>query len=237
MLYSLVMEVKDNCRVLRKKGRSYREISRLLNIPLSTVFLWTKDILLSPEQTKNNKEKSLNKLQESRIHAQEVKKSIYTERNNISKLAGNSMVREISNQNINGIIAALYWGEGFKKDRRLGLANTDPEIIKLFLYWLVIIAKVPKEQIRLKVGINILFKDRINQINTYWSKVTGIPLKQFQKPYLQNSKIKRIYPNFDEYFGVLRIRANGQNDVFQKLMGMVEKLKNETKRLDITDAN
>ena len=227
------MEVKLDCIKLRKEGKSYREIARILTVPLSTVFLWTEKIKLSREQINENKQKSLDSLQQSRQFAQKVKREKYLHRNELNRKIGFSMIDKINNQNINGIIAALYWGEGFKKDRRLGLANSDPRLIKLFVYWLVNITKVPREQIRLRVGINVLFSDRIEVITNYWSKQTGISLDQFQKPFYQNTKIKRVYPDTTKYYGVLRVRANGQNDIFQKLLGMVERLRVEGEGLEI----
>lgn len=207
----------------------------MCKVPLSTVFLWTKDIVLTKIQVNRNKQVSLDRLQASRKRAQSIKKEKYVRRNEVNHNMGKSMVHKIDKQNINELIAALYWGEGFKKDRRLGLANSDPEIIRLFIYWLVRVARVPVDQIRLRVGVNAMFKDRVDRINRYWSSTTNIPLEQFQKPFFQNTKITRVYPNIENYYGVLRVRANGQNDTFQKLLGMVERLKKETMGLDFSD--
>jgi hypothetical protein len=229
------MSLKDDCFKLRLDGKSFREISKIVKVPLSTVFLWTKRVKQTESQMVAIRKKSLNRLQESRIIAQKIKKENYENINKINRSLGLAMIDKIDHQNINAIVAALYWGEGFKKDRRLGLANSDSQIIRLFIYWLINIAKVPIEQIRLRVGINIIFKNNIEKINDYWSKITNIPLFQFQKPFYQNTKITRLYPNTENYHGVLRVRANGQNDVFQRLLGMVEKLKLETNRLDISD--
>ena len=227
------MELKQKCIKFRIVGKSYREISRGTSVPLSTVFLWTKDIKQSKTQINANKQKSISALQNSRILAQKIKKEKYVNNNLLNQMIGLGHVGSIENHNINAIIAALYWGEGFKKDSRLGLANSDPQIIRLFIYWLVNIAKIPKENIRLRVGINIIFKDRVDTINQFWSDITNIPISQFQKPFFQNTKITRIYPNSNTYFGVLRIRANGQNDIFQQLLGMVDGLKKSTSKLVI----
>ena len=224
---------KEDCQKLRREGKSYREISKEVNVPLSTVFLWTKYVKQTKVQINEIKLKSLAKLQQSRKTAQKAKNEKYIQSNQVNKNIGISMVDKIDSQNINGIIAALYWGEGFKKDRRLGLANSDPQIIRLFIYWLMRFAKVPIGQIRLRVGINIMFKDREEEIKKYWSEVTEIPIIQFQNTFYQNTKITRIYPNTNNYYGVLRIRANGQNDIFQKLLGMVDKLKLESRKLEL----
>lgn len=227
------MKINDKCSSLRLEGKSFREISIQTKVPLSTVFLWTKNIKLSLKQIKNNQQKSLDILQKNRKLAQQIKKEKYITNNEINRKIGQKIIGSINNQNIHAIIAALYWGEGFKKDSRLGLANSDPQIIRLFIYWLVKVAKIPIDQIRLRVGINILFKNRVEIINQYWSDITNIPLSQFQKPFFQNTKITRVYPNSNTYYGVLRIRANGQNDIFQQLLGMVEGLRQSTIKLVI----
>lgn len=121
--------------------------------------------------------------------------------------------------------ASLYWAEGFRRDNRLGFANSDLAMIKFALFWLINILNIDKNSIRLRVGINVVFKDKIENIENYWSKKTNIPMDQFNKPFFQNTKSKRDYSNRKEYYGVLRIRAIGQNKNFRKILGMVDGLK------------
>lgn len=229
------MNKKIFCVSLRKEGKSFRDIAKIQKVPLSTVFLWTKTVEISAGQKRILYEKSMRKLQESRERAQKAKRKNYLEKLKFNLSAGKDLIGQLSEKKINYVCAALYWGEGFKKDSRLGLANSDPDMIKFFIYWLVNKMGVLKDKIRLSVGINIIFSNRIKKIEKYWSEVTTIPLNQFQKPFFQKPKIKRIYPNKDEYYGVLRIRAIGQNDVFRKILGMVEQLKNESRKLLIRE--
>src|SRR3990170_3922633 len=49
---------------------------------------------------------------------------------------------------------ALYWAEGFKKDKMVGLANTDPEMIKFIIRWFIECLGVEKNSFRLRVVIN-----------------------------------------------------------------------------------
>jgi hypothetical protein len=220
------MDKKKKSVLLRKDGKSFRDISKTLEIPLSTVFLWTKKIELSESQKQKLKEKSLKILQRSRIKAQKVKRENYEKIVNQNLLLGEKTIgKDLSKRELTLICSALYWAEGFKKDNRLGFANSDPKMIKMFLFWLINELGVPKERIRLRVGINISFIEKIKKIERYWSETTGIPLGQFQKPFYQQSKLKKIYPNIDGYYGVLRIRAIGQNECFRKILGMVTGLR------------
>ncbi len=119
----------------------------------------------------------------------------------------------------------LYWAEGFKKDSRLGFANSDPEMIKFILNWLVNICRVPVDLIRLRVGVNISHQYRISEIEKKWSEITGISLSQFQKPFYQEIKWKKEFSNPEKYLGVLRVRANKQRKLFREIFGYIEGLK------------
>ncbi len=219
------MNKKEEARTLRRKGRSLREISGEIKIALSTAHKWTRDIPLSKKQEEKLKEKSLAALQKGRKKAQVVRKFNYQKivRKNFND--GKKSIGPLTNKELDYICAALYWAEGFKKDSRLGFANSDPEMIKLVLKWMVGSLGIPKDQIRLRVGINIAFVNKVKEIEKYWSKTTGINIEQFQKPFFQKTKLKKKYPKNSKYYGVLRIRAIGQNENFRRILGMVSGLR------------
>jgi len=170
-------------------------------------------------------------LQNSRIKAQKIKREKYVERVNKNLFLGKKIIgTNFSKKEYMLIGASLYWAEGFKKDNRLGFANSDPYMIKLFLFWLENILDVPIECIRLRVGLNFSFTDRVGEIEKYWSDLTEIPIKQFNKAFFQKTKLQKNCPNRNSYYGVLRIRAIGQNDNFRKILGMVEALREINKK-------
>lgn len=225
-------KVKEKCRELRKQGKSFREIASLLKLPPATVFLWAKTVDISQEDKVKLHKKSLDSLQQGRLLAQTAKKQKYNQEVECNLNLGKQRIGKcFTKRELDCIGVALYWAEGFKKDHRLGFANSDPIMIKLFLFWLEESLGVPKSEIRLRVGINKLFEDRIKEIEQYWSDTTGIPLNQFQKPFYQNSKLNRLYPNHKTYFGVLRIRANGQRKTFEVILGMIEGMKGGVARI------
>lgn len=223
------MNKRERCIYLRKAGNSYREIAKATSTPLSTVVSWTQYVKQTEVQKNMLKQKSREALQTGRITAQATKRAKYIEISNKHFLIGKNLLKKKLTQNeINCLTAGLYWAEGFKKDKRLGFANSDPVMINLILSWLISYLGIPKEHIRLRVGINISAVKRIALVESYWSKITNIPLWQFQKPYYQRSIQKKTYKNADEYYGVLRIRANGQNEKFRQILGMIEAIKDQT---------
>lgn len=208
----------------RKEGKSIKEIAEFLNVSPGSVSLWVRNIQLSSTQTRELAKRSLNALQKGRKKALKTQQILRKQRKEKFIKEALKEIGKLSERDlfIGGV--ALYWAEGFKKDNRLGFASSDPAMIKFFLRWLKEL-RVPKRDIRLRVGLNISHKGRIQEVEKHWSKETKIPLSQFQKPFFQKFKWKKEFPNPEEYFGVLRIRANSQGPLFTKIKSWIKALK------------
>lgn len=89
------------------------------------------------------------------------------------------------------MLVALYWGEGSKKKRELFIINSDPEMIKFLLDAFRRLFKIENDRFILGVGINIIHKEREEEIKDYWSKITGIPKSRFRKTIFSKSKNKK----------------------------------------------
>ena len=210
---------------LRKLGRTFREISKTTNTPLSTVHLWSKHILLTRKHKREITRKHQQSLAKGRKKALKKQKRMRELERSLFIKKGKKSIGRINRRELLLIGAALYWCEGFKRDTRLGFANSDPKMIQLFLKWLVEIGKVNPKEIRLRVGANVAYKNSIEVIQQKWAQVTGIPFNQFQKPFFQKVQWKGKYANRGEYLGVLRIRANNQRKLFLMIKGMLNGLK------------
>ncbi len=82
---------------------------------------------------------------------------------------------------------AAYWGEGDKSNGSLvRLANTDPQMIKLFANFLLTICQVPKDKLRLALYIYEDLDDV--ECRKYWFKNIG--LDQFHKTMVLPSRHK-----------------------------------------------
>ncbi|MEK7521560.1 MAG: helix-turn-helix domain-containing protein [Patescibacteria group bacterium] len=208
---------------LRNKGFSIKEIGTMLDVSSSTVSLWVRHIQLSPTQRDRLVKKVFDTLQQGRIKAQAIQKQARDKRLNRLTKEAEKELGTLSGRDLFVAGIFLYWAEGFKKDNRLGFANSDPTMIKLFLKWLEV-AGVPKSTLRLRVGLNISHKGRIEEVQKYWEAQTGIPQSQFQKPFFQKFIWKKEYAEPRNYFGVLRIRANGQGDLFVKIQAWIKQI-------------
>jgi hypothetical protein len=84
----------------------------------------------------------------------------------------------------------LYWGEGTKTARDLvALTNTDPSMIKFFINWLQGLG-IKKTDLRVKLH---LYSDMdVENKTNFWSKALKIPLTNFRKPYIKDSKFSSL---------------------------------------------
>ncbi len=83
----------------------------------------------------------------------------------------------------------IWWSEGSKsrRDKRwknavsypIEITNTNPDLIKVFLKYLIEIVGVPSNKI--KVQIQIHANDNQKELESFWSNQTGIPISMFNK--------------------------------------------------------
>lgn len=79
----------------------------------------------------------------------------------------------------------LYWGEGAKKNtHRVDFANSDPEMIVVFLKFLRDIYQV--DESRFRIYLYSYQSLPTNDLITYWSRLTQIPTTQFSQPYIRS---------------------------------------------------
>lgn len=215
---------KKAARELRREGRSIKEIAKLLHVSAGSVSIWCNDILLTKEQINalelRMKDPTYGKRQTylNNIKERTAEKIDYLKKEGIAKV-GTLNKKEFV---IAGL--ALYWAEGFKKDKQVGFANIDPRMVIFFLKWLEVCFDVKKTDIKLRLTLNESYIDKITDMQRYWSNVTGIPSTNFQKPIIQKVKWKKEYENKDAYKGVLRIRVAKSLSFLRTIDGMIEGL-------------
>jgi len=217
---------KNKALKLRKRGKSINEIAAKLNIAKSTVGSWCRNIQLGPEQIER-----LAKRQESGSYKGRMKFLERVRKERIKEVAllrkqGIKEIGKLSKRDlfIGGV--AMYWSEGYTYSggEQVGFTNSDPKMILLMLRWLKEICKVSDDNISLQVKINKIHKDRIKEVESYWSNLTKIPVGQFNKTVLIKSKTKKIYPNSNAHYGTLRVTVRQGTRLRRKITGWIEGL-------------
>lgn len=213
-------------RELRRMGESIGAIKKKLGVSKSSVSLWCHDIELTKEQRELLTENDRRGGSKGRARASLIKKNERLGR--MSKFAhlGNEAVGCLSKRDIFIAGIALYWAEGNKKNRRLVFSNSDPEMIKLLIKWLVDCLNISKDDIYCRVGINQIHRYRVVMVEQYWSEVTGIPLIEFRKVSLKKVNSAKIYENMDEHYGTLNLFVKRSTNLNYQILGFINAMSN-----------
>lgn len=177
---------KQKAVQLRQKGYSYSQIKEKLGISKSTLSGWLCDMPLSEERIKELRDFSPQRIERYRNTMKGKKdlrlKEVYEK---VSRDIGKFSKREIF---LLGLF--LYWGEGTKAaNSSTQLTNTNPAMLKFFIKWLELLG-VDRKDLRIKLHLysDMNIKDGI----AFWSKELKIPINQFKKPYIKETKLKSI---------------------------------------------
>lgn len=81
----------------------------------------------------------------------------------------------------------LYWGEGAKTGNSVKFANSDPDMIAMFVKFLVEICGIHPG--RLRALIHMYPDHDENELRTFWSSVAHIPESQFSKPHVHEGRV------------------------------------------------
>lgn len=212
-------ERRELGQALRQLGLAYREIREIIPAPQSTLSTWCKDLEL-PSHAKE------------RIRAERAR---LIGRRGVGKRRREQRLREIEAIRLDGMIegrelisdpswmagVVAYWSEGAKSDGRLRFANSDPEMVSLFISW-------ARRYLDLDLGRFIIAlhlhsgQDELER-REFWSQVTGLPLDQFRKTYIKpegTGHRKNVL-----YNGTASMRVTKSTDLLHRVAGWIEAVK------------
>ncbi len=216
-------------RIMRRKGISIIVIARELGVSKSTVSLWCRDIILSKEQIKKLESDKKDGVRKSQLLGAESNKNKRLKAIELANLLGREIVGVISKRELMLIATALYWGEG-SKSLRTGVflfVNSDPLMILVIKRFLNEVMKVSDTDIVCRVQINCIHEKRIGDVLNFWKNLLKLSQNQIKKPYYINTKSRKIYENYDNYYGVCRLRVCKGTNLKYKLLGLIKAISDE----------
>lgn len=181
-------EIRERARKLRQAGLTYTEITAELggDVPQPTLQGWVKDIELTTEQRLRIKQKEVEgarkaqpfgalwnrlqkqkRLQEAKDQASPHAKRLAQDREALHLMA-----------------AALYIGEGGKRDDHLAFSNSDPVVIRAWMELLRRNFEINESKFACQLMLSPDMPE--HQLKEFWSEITKVPLERFHK-----SSIKR----------------------------------------------
>src|SRR3989344_534727 len=224
-MYMAFIKLREQARGLRKKGESIARIATMLRASKSTVSYWCRDIALSSKQIQSLVQKQENAGALGRLRAAEKKRSARLARIESESKTGSKTIGALDQRDIFMLAIALYWGEGYKSgNEECGFTNSNPDIIRAFILWLRRVYNVPSSDLILRVSINQTHRNRVDAVERYWSKATGVPRSQFSKASLIKTISQKIYPDPQRHFGTLRIKVRRGTALRRRILGSIEEI-------------
>ena len=190
---------RDKAIELRIKHQwGYGMIAKKLGVPKSTLSFWLRDLPpLSPERILELRREAWGRGEAGRELFRQTMRKKREARENKLYVKIKESFRKVSSQGyfIAGLM--LYLAEGDKRDQySIGLANTDPQLISFFIWWLQEFLKVPTSKI--KVQLHLYESMNLDAERDFWVKETGLLKTQFYRP-----NVRPIRPNsfsYSEFF-------------------------------------
>lgn len=211
---------RERARQLRRKGYSINQIVQETTFSKASVSVWVRDIILTKEQKKKLSERgrsmeSIEKRRLNRLSNEQKKRQIIIDE-------AKKDFEDISFEQLKLIGAILYLGEGAKTRRgTVGVANSDPFVIKIMAKFFREVCKVPEHKFR--GHIHTFTHANIQKTEKYWSEISGIPRSQFYRTYTKASSAS-LQKRSTLPFGTFDISVN-DTKLFLTIMGWIERIK------------
>ena len=162
---------QGRARDLRAQAWTLQEIANELGVAKSSVSRWVRDVDFEAKpRAKVARRREPNALQ--RRKRAEIDELLAEGRRRIGALSERELL-------VAG--AALYAGEGSKRNGTVGFANADPRMVVLFCAWLRHFFEIDEERMRLALYLHQGLD--LDAAIAYWANLTQIPSDQFTKPY------------------------------------------------------
>lgn len=212
--------LREEALELRLKGDlSYTEIRKRLGVPKSTLSYWLHEFPLSEEKIQELKSRGLKNGEAGRERFRVAMRQKQEQKDQDVYALQKTRMANLSRDALFVAGLMLYLGEGGKKDRsKLTLANTDPEIITFFVWWLNEFLGIAKSKLR--AALHLYENMEIKKEYEFWKKHLGFEDSQFYKTQIR--ELQKSSFSYRESFrhGTCSIYVGGVDEHREVMMGI-----------------
>jgi hypothetical protein len=196
-------EQREMGQQLRVLGLTYAEIRDVIPVPKGTLSHWCRDLDLPPEQIEAIKERGWRSAA-AQDKAAIARKETYRRRNAVIRQEARDQYPTLVSDPFFLAGLVTYWAEGHKTGNAVGISNSDPGLVNLFLKWANGSLGIPLKKFRVQLHLHSGQNEA--EMKQFWSEMTGLPLSQFGKSYIKKEGTghrKNIL-----YNGTARVKAS-----------------------------
>ncbi len=174
------LEIK--AKKLRLRGYSVKELHRILGVSKGTVSRWIQNIKLSNKA----QNRLLHNYTKGQIASQKTIKEKTRQKNiQADNFAEDSLSRaSFTKADLSVVCAMIYFCEGNKSLQSLvAFTNSDPDLVANFVYLFRNSFDLDERKFRVLMHLHKYHNEQVQK--SFWSKITKIPQKQFNRSYLK----------------------------------------------------
>jgi hypothetical protein len=149
-----------------------KEIARIVDVSLSSVSLWVRDIELDDVQNASLRSRA----------ARRRGQAIAARARGIRRLAqehGRERARRTDPLHVAGCM--LFWAEGDKQRNSVRLSNSDPDLLRLFVAFLQRCYDADVSRIAITCYLFADHLERQREVEDFWLRVLGLPRSCLRK--------------------------------------------------------
>jgi transcriptional regulator with XRE-family HTH domain len=165
-----------------EEGLALNEIARRVGVSKSSVSLWVRDILLTPEQ--HDALHSANALHYRQELITFRRRVTFRQRRFRWQVEGRVAAGRGDPFHAAGCM--LFWAEGSKTRNSVQLVNADPEVIRFFVSFLRRCFDVPNEKFRVACNLFADHIERQREVEQFWLDLVGVPRTCMTKTMVNN---------------------------------------------------
>jgi len=171
---------KAKARMLRAQGVSMKRIASRVGVSVNSVYRWTTDIKLSPEQIERNRSGPTGPQGAEAVAARARRWSeVCRERRREYQAEGRRQASRGGALHEAGCM--LYWAEGKKGRNRVSMCNSDVRMLEFFRRFLTTCFGVSTDEFRLSLHVYLGNGLSIEDIEQHWLDALQLPRSCLRK--------------------------------------------------------
>jgi transposase-like protein len=215
-------EERARTRELRRQGMSIKRIAAKLDVSPSSVFNWTRDIELTPEQHALNLGRGVTVENRDLVSRRAWAWSeVSRAKRRAYQAQGRSRAKQGDPLHLAGCM--LYWAEGAKSRNTALLANSDVEMVRLFKRFLTQCFDLQPKDLSMRLNVYTGNGLSVKQIEDYWLDALDLPRSCLRKHTLNHfpTSSSGLKKNKLPY-GVCGLRVLRSTRIVQHIYGAIQ---------------
>ncbi len=164
---------------LRKKGYSYGDIMKIINVSKGTLSHWLSDLDFSDAELLLITEQNRSKISEGRLKAAVQNTKNRMDRQKNSEARAQSEFDQFINEPFFAAGILMYWAEGAKKNGYFQFINSDPAMILLMVKWIEKYLNQDRKTLTYRLFSHKPYAHE--NLEVFWATHLGVNADSFQK--------------------------------------------------------